>query len=142
MEFKENDENYVYGLIGKNIKKYRKIKGWTQQKLADEINYSLSFISNVEAKTHQTFSLGALWRISKVLDVDLYKLCLDEEDEHKKVKYILYTCKNCNEEVKIPIEIVKHFLYLNKLKHSKDIPTFKCTNCNDNLEPTDFINYV
>lgn len=42
MEFKKEDENYVYELIGKNVKKYRKLKGWTQEKLAEEINYSLS----------------------------------------------------------------------------------------------------
>ena len=32
MEFKKEDENYVYELIGRNVKKYRKLKGWTQEK--------------------------------------------------------------------------------------------------------------
>lgn len=31
MEFKKNDENYIYEIISKNIKKYRKLKGWTQE---------------------------------------------------------------------------------------------------------------
>jgi len=44
MEFKKEDENYIYGVIGKNVKKYRKQKGWTQSKLAEEIDYSLSFV--------------------------------------------------------------------------------------------------
>ena len=30
MRFNRNDENYVYGFVGKNIKKYRKLKGLTR----------------------------------------------------------------------------------------------------------------
>lgn len=70
MEFKKDDENYIYEIISKNVKKYRKLKGWTQEKLAEEINYSLSFIRGIESAYHQTFSLGAIWRISRVLEVD------------------------------------------------------------------------
>ena len=53
MEFKKDDENYIYEVISKNVKKYRKLKGWTQEKLAEEINYSLSFISGIESTYHQ-----------------------------------------------------------------------------------------
>ncbi len=42
MKFKNEDENYIYEIIRKNIKKYRRQKGWTQEKSVDEINYSLS----------------------------------------------------------------------------------------------------
>ena len=38
MQFNRNDENYVYGFIGKNVRKYRKAKGLTQAKLAEEAN--------------------------------------------------------------------------------------------------------
>ena len=30
----KNDDNYIYYWVGKNIKKYRKLKGWSQSKLA------------------------------------------------------------------------------------------------------------
>ena len=33
MRFKRDDENYVYSFVGKNIKKYRKMKGLTQDAL-------------------------------------------------------------------------------------------------------------
>ena len=36
MEFKKDDENYIYEVISKNVKKYRKLKGWTQEKLAEK----------------------------------------------------------------------------------------------------------
>ena len=87
MNFDRNDENYVYGFIGKNVRRYRKERGLTQAKLAEKANYSKQFISNIENNVHQTFSIGTLWRISLVLNVDMYKLCMEEENENTKVLY-------------------------------------------------------
>jgi transcriptional regulator with XRE-family HTH domain len=69
--FNKNDENYVYELVSKNIKKIRKEKGMTQEQLASAMSYSTQFISNIESKNHQTFSLGTLWRMALVLGVDI-----------------------------------------------------------------------
>ncbi|MFV0249748.1 MAG: helix-turn-helix domain-containing protein [Bacilli bacterium] len=69
--FDRTNENFVYELVSKNIKKQRQLKGWTQEELADKINYSTQFISNIESKNLQTFSLGTLWRIALVLEVDI-----------------------------------------------------------------------
>ena len=85
MNFDRKDENYVYYFVGKNIRKYRKQKGWTQRKLADESTYSKQFISNIENNVHQTFSLGTLWKLSQVLDVSLSDLCKEENNEDEKV---------------------------------------------------------
>lgn len=87
MQFDRKDENYVYGFIGKNVRKYRKAKGITQAKLAEETNYSKQFISNIENNVHQTFSIGTLWRISLILGVDMYKLCIEEkkDDEYEEM---------------------------------------------------------
>lgn len=71
------DENYVYYFVGKNIRKYRKERGWTQEQLANKTNYSKQFISNMENETYQTFSLGTLWKIAQVLEVDAYKLLIE-----------------------------------------------------------------
>ena len=76
--FDRNDENYIYYLVSKNIKKQRQLKGLTQVQLAEKINYSTQFISNIESKNHQTFSLGTLWRIALVLDIDI-SLLFEEE---------------------------------------------------------------
>lgn len=69
--FDRNSENYVYELVSKNIKKYRKQKGLTQTQLAELMNYSTQFISNIESKNFQTFSLGTLWRFALVLNIDI-----------------------------------------------------------------------
>ena len=78
--FDKNDENYVYELVSKNIKKQRKLKGMTQEQLAEKMSYSTQFISNIESKNHQTFSLGTLWRLASVLDIDI-KVLFEEIDE-------------------------------------------------------------
>lgn len=70
--FNKNDENYVYYLVGKNLKRIRKEKGFTQNRFAEACNYSDGFIMNIESdKYYQTFSLGTLWRFSVVLEVDI-----------------------------------------------------------------------
>ena len=134
MEFKKDDENYIYQIIGKNIKKYRKLRGWTQEKLAEEIDYSLSFISGIESAYHQTFSLGALWRISRALGVDFYKLCKDE-NVNIDIKYINYKCDSCGIETKMPIQVVTHFKNIYEIAGNKNFPIFDCTNCNGQLKP-------
>lgn len=79
--FDRTDENYVYEIVSKNIKKQRKLKGLTQEQLAERMSYSTQFISNIESKNHQTFSLGTLWRIALVLDIDI--ALLFEEEKNK-----------------------------------------------------------
>ena len=81
MKFDRSDENYVYDFVGKNVRKYRKQKGGTQKKLAEESSYSKQFISNIENNVHQTFSLGTLWKLAQVLEVDLSELCKEEKSE-------------------------------------------------------------
>ena len=72
--FDKEDENYIYELVSKNIKKQRKLKGLTQEELATKMGYSTQFISNIESKNYQTFSLGTLWRLAIVLNIDIREL--------------------------------------------------------------------
>ena len=81
MRFERENENYVYDFVGKNIRKYRKQKGWTQRELAEATHYSKQFISNIENNAHQTFSLGTLWKIALVLEVDMSELCKENKPE-------------------------------------------------------------
>lgn len=61
----------IYNVIGKNIKKFRKRKGWTQRQLAESLLLSDSFISKLESVTHQTISIDTLEQIAIVLNVDI-----------------------------------------------------------------------
>ena len=59
------------------VKEYKRIVS-----IPYAIEYSLSFIRGIESSYHQTFSLGALWRISQVLGIDFTKLCESDEETH------------------------------------------------------------
>lgn len=83
--FDRNNENYIYELVSKNIKKQRKLKGLTQEQLAEKMHYSTQFISNIESKNHQTFSLGTIWKLSLVLDIDI-KVLFEEDKKNKSDK--------------------------------------------------------
>ena len=77
----KKDPNYVYYWVGKNIRKYRKLKGWSQSKLASECNYTDTFIANLENNAFQTLSLNSLYHISMILGVHIKALFDDIEEE-------------------------------------------------------------
>ena len=62
------------------ISYYRKLRGLTQEKLAEMIDKNLAFIGAVEAPNiNRTVSLDTLFDIAEVLDVPPYKF-LSEDD--------------------------------------------------------------
>lgn len=139
MDFNREDENYVYQYVGKNIKKYRKLKGLTQVQLADSINYSPNFISNMESSTHQTFSLGTLWRTSLALDISLYQLFIEENKFHQEnTNGIEYICLNCKNDIILPPEIISTFNFVYNVAKNKTIPTFTCPKCKSEMFPKDY----
>jgi len=81
-----NEERLNY-IIGKNIKKYRKLYknkniNMTQEKLAELINVSVSHISSLESnKTKKGISINNLYKISIVLEVPIHKFMEDDENE-------------------------------------------------------------
>ncbi len=138
MRFNRNDENYVYGFVGKNIKKYRKMQGLTQDELASLVNYSPSFIANIESSTHQTFSLGALWRIATALGVSLHEICYDNNKlgSANNMNSVLYICDSCSNTIDMPIEVVDVFEFIYAVGKSKELyPTFTCPKCGGKLIP-------
>ena len=80
----KNDNNYIYYWVGKQIKKYRKLKGWSQSKLATECNFTDTFISNLENNAFQTISLNSLYHISQTLEIPIMKLFEGLEEDVNK----------------------------------------------------------
>ena len=75
MKDDKNDENYIYYLIGQNLKKLRKDKSFTQERLAEASHYALSFIGSLESdKVFQTISVGSLYHLAKILNIDIREL--------------------------------------------------------------------
>ena len=63
----------LYYIVSQNIKKQRKLKGWTQVKLAMESNISVDYLKKIETKSGSTkqFSLDTIQKIANALDIDV-----------------------------------------------------------------------
>ena len=66
--------------LGLKIAYYRKLKGYTQEMLAEKIDRSAAFIGHAEAPNiKKSVSLDTLFAISKALDVPAYKFFLFDD---------------------------------------------------------------
>lgn len=69
----------LYKMMGLKIAYYRKLRGLTQEQLAEIIDKSTAFLGAVEAPNiNRTISLDTLFDIAKALDVPPYKFLFDE----------------------------------------------------------------
>lgn len=69
-----------YRKIGLKISYYRKLKGMTQEQLAEKIDKNLAFIGAVEAPNiNRTVSLDTLFDIATALNVQPYKFLVDDK---------------------------------------------------------------
>lgn len=65
----------IYDIIRRNIKKYRKEKGLTSAQLAELVGLSHDFIRQIESeKTRYNFSVETFYKISVALGVEMDKL--------------------------------------------------------------------
>ena len=80
----------MYNVVGKNIKKYRKLRGMTQRELAESLLLSESFIAKLESITYQSISIDTLKQIADALDVDIAFFIIDDLNEFiEKTKEML-----------------------------------------------------
>lgn len=70
-------------IIATNIKKYRKSKKITQKELGDLLGKSLSTIQKYESGEIEV-ALDILIKISKILDIDMYRILYSEDSEYYK----------------------------------------------------------
>lgn len=62
-----------YELIGRRIKEARRKKGWSQEKLSEEIDVAVAYLSRIETGTAQ-INLKRLIQISQALEEPIEKL--------------------------------------------------------------------
>lgn len=68
-----------YRRLGLKIGYYRKLKGLSQEQLAELIDKNVSFLGSVEAPNiDRTISLDTLFDIAAVLDVPAYKFLMED----------------------------------------------------------------
>ena len=67
-----HSDEYYYGLIRVNVKKYRKEKKLTQQDLADMTELSREYICDIENESRgKHLTITVLGRIAEALDIDI-----------------------------------------------------------------------
>ena len=101
--------NVDYKLIGERIKRRRKAKGFTQDVLAEQLNVSVGYVSQIERGITK-ISLDLLGAISTVLDCDIASL-VSESALHSNeylVSEIYETIKDLdNKKRQYVLEIIK-----------------------------------
>ena len=71
-----------YKKIGARIVYFRKIKGLTQERLADDVGISPQYLSRIENGSYpKSVSLSTLMRIAQKLEVPMSKLMKDIENQ-------------------------------------------------------------
>ena len=99
-----------YKLIGNKVKKARKDKGITQEKFAEELGVSVSFISQVEAGDKK-FNLSRISEVSQILEkpvgyfIDGFKEDESTNSDYEKINNIL---KNMSKkQLKLSLELIR-----------------------------------
>lgn len=70
-----------YLQLGLKIAYYRKLRGFTQEQLAEKIDRTPAFIGHVEAPNiNKAVSLDTLFDIARVLNVPIYKFFMFDNE--------------------------------------------------------------
>jgi len=73
---------HKYKMLGLKVAYYRKLKGFTQEQLAEKLGKSTQHIGALEApNVLRTVSIGTLFDMSDLLGVPVYKFFQFDEDE-------------------------------------------------------------
>ena len=68
----------ILKVFGENLRKYRTNRGISQEKFAEMCNLHRTYISDVE-RAQRSISLGNVQRIADALEIETYKLFLEED---------------------------------------------------------------
>lgn len=97
-----------YKLVGKRIKKARSEKGLTQEKFAEELGVSVSFISQVESG-NKKFNLSRISEVSKILERPItYFVEGYEIKSNSDLEEIIAILKEMSDkQLKLALDIIK-----------------------------------
>lgn len=74
----------IVKVFGSNLKKYRSLMGLSQEKFAEKCGLHRTYISAIECYK-RSISLENIQRIADALEIESYKLLIDESGENSDV---------------------------------------------------------
>ena len=85
------DEVDIRKLLSQNIKRYRKRKGWSQAKLAEKMDISTNYLSDIERKKGwvSPFSLA---KLANALEIEVFELFKPQEATTEDTQEKLNKC--------------------------------------------------
>lgn len=111
-----------YPNCGKNIKRYRKMAGYSISKLADRIDISSKYLSSLES-CYQMPSVPTLDKIASELHITIERLLKDSPDQEndQKTKSLIIEALDTltNEELEFMYQVICNFTQLLH-SHKKD----------------------
>ena len=85
------DETELRNLFSVNIKRYRARKGWSQAKLAEKMDISTNYLSDIETGRGWV-SPFSLIKLANSLEIDVYELFKPQETASAEVLNIVNKC--------------------------------------------------
>jgi transcriptional regulator with XRE-family HTH domain len=72
-------------VLSTNIKHYRSLRGWSQVKLAEEIDISTNFLADIETGKSWVSSL-TLVKLANIFEIEVYDLFKPEKSPNDEIK--------------------------------------------------------
>ena len=88
-------------LFSQNIKRYRKMKGWSQEKLAEKMEISTNYLSDIETGRGWV-SPFSLVKLANALEIDVFELFKPHETLPKDT---LITINKCLEDFSTSLKV-------------------------------------
>jgi transcriptional regulator with XRE-family HTH domain len=85
------DETFLRALLSQNIKRYRQRKGWSQAKLAEKMEISTNYLSDIETK-RGWLSPFSLVKLANALGIEVYMLFQPKETASDDVLSTVNKC--------------------------------------------------
>lgn len=102
-------------IFGQNVRKYRKSKGFSQEKLAELVDLGDKSVSPIECG-NSFISIGKLEKLCEVLEVEPFQLFLTNEQSREiaddlQRKRVLSRLNTCNrQELELLCDVLTQFL--------------------------------
>jgi transcriptional regulator with XRE-family HTH domain len=85
------DEKRLRNLLSQNIKRYRQRKGLSQAKLAEKMDISTNYLSDIESKRGWV-SAFSLVKLANALEIEVFELFKPEEEAPADVLFTVNRC--------------------------------------------------